>query len=444
MNNTSSRSVSPSARLAATVAGERAAVLDWRDKAVQPKWYGRTVEDVVAGAPSLDELSTPMMTLDRVALDENIHAMHEWCEAAGVSLAPHGKTIMSPALWQEQLAAGAWAICVANEPQLRLARGVGLSRIIVANLLLGPETLTWLSEELDADDDFEFYCWVDSLEAVSLMNASLSKAGGRRRVSVLIEVGAVNGRTGTRSHAEALAVAEAVIAAPTLALAGVSAFEASAMGHAVDEEGLAQVDEFLERLVILHHALAGRYEVGEALLSAGGSVYFDRVAAVLGPHGVSEGDGLTRVVLRSGAYIVHDDGLYREVTPSTRGAGPILRSAMHVWARVISIHEPGIAYLDAGKRDLPFDEGLPEVQLARRIGAGGTQTFPLRAHEVFRTNDQHTFVRLPEDSPLRVGDVVRLGLSHPCTAFDKWSLIPVVDSASIDSPTVVDLVRTYF
>ena len=142
---------------------------------------------------------------------------------------------------------------------------------------------------------------------------------------------------------------------------------------------------------------------------------------------------------------MHDDGFYRGITPHTRDAGPLLRSAMHVWARVISMPEPGIAYLDAGKRDLPFDEGLPELQFARRRSAtGSVSVIPLSAHELFATNDQHAHVRLPAHSPLRVGDVVRLGLSHPCTAFDKWSLIPVLDNASADVPVIVDLIRTYF
>jgi D-serine deaminase-like pyridoxal phosphate-dependent protein len=35
-------------------------------------------------------------------------------------------------------------------------------------------------------------------------------------------------------------------------------------------------------------------------------------------------------------------------------------------------------------------------------------------------------------------------LSHPCTAFDKWRAIPVVDDADGDDPLVVDVVRTYF
>jgi D-serine deaminase-like pyridoxal phosphate-dependent protein len=36
--------------------------------------------------------------------------------------------------------------------------------------------------------------------------------------------------------------------------------------------------------------------------------------------------------------------------------------------------------------------------------------------------------------------VVTFGLSHPCTAFDKWSLLPVLD----DEDRVIDAVRTYF
>jgi D-serine deaminase-like pyridoxal phosphate-dependent protein len=38
-----------------------------------------------------------------------------------------------------------------------------------------------------------------------------------------------------------------------------------------------------------------------------------------------------------------------------------------------------------------------------------------------------------------VGDWVDCGPSHPCTVFDKWQLLPVVDG-----DTVVDLVRTWF
>ena len=37
-----------------------------------------------------------------------------------------------------------------------------------------------------------------------------------------------------------------------------------------------------------------------------------------------------------------------------------------------------------------------------------------------------------------LGSVLRVGLSHPCTVFDKWRIIPVVEGDD-DDPLVVDL-----
>ncbi|MEV7965887.1 hypothetical protein AB0O34_07870 [Sphaerisporangium sp. NPDC088356] len=204
-----------------------------------------------------------------------------------------------------------------------------------------------------------------------------------------------------------------------------------ALGHDASAASLGAVDGFLRRVAALHGKL--EYEVEEPIVTAGGSAYFDQVVEVLG--------GLdARVVLRSGAYVVHDDGFYRAISPFSRGAGPgPLRPAMHGWARVVSRPEPALALLDAGKRDLPFDEGLPEPHAVRgRAGSilGGARVTAL--------NDQLTFLALDEGSVIDCGDVVRLGLSHPCTAFDKWTLIPVVDDIDAPDPEVVDLIRTYF
>ena len=110
---------------------------------------------------------------------------------------------------------------------------------------------------------------------------------------------------------------------------------------------------------------------------------------------------------------------------------------------MLSRPEPGLVVLDAGKRDLPFDLDLPVPLAAVRRGRvpGGTaEAVPLGKATVTRLNDQHAYVDVEPASELAVGDVVRLGLSHPCTAFDKWRAIPVVDDAGI----VVDVLRTYF
>ena len=49
-------------------------------------------------------------------------------------------------------------------------------------------------------------------------------------------------------------------------------------------------------------------------------------------------------------------------------------------------------------------------------------------------SDQHTFVAIADDSELEVGDLVGLGISHPCTTFDRWPLMMLVD----DDYTVVE------
>ena len=60
--------------------------------------------------------------------------------------------------------------------------------------------------------------------------------------------------------------------------------------------------------------------------------------------------------------------------------------------------------------------------------------------EIFNTNDQHSFVKLPDDHEWKIGDMICSGISHPCTAFDKWKFIPVVD----DDYNVLDGILTYF
>ncbi|MDH6126789.1 alanine racemase [Kitasatospora sp. GP82] len=415
------------ARVAA-LADER---LDWRFKAAPAAAWGATVAEYVATRPTLDDLGTPLVTLDAGALDHNLATMAAWCAKDGLGLAPHGKTTMAPALWQRQLDAGALAITLANLPQVNVARAFGLRRIHLANTLLDPAGLRRLSADLAADPGFRFASWVDSVRSVELMDAALR--GAPAPVDVLVELGAPGCRTGCRTLAEAQAVARAVHAAPGLRLAGASGYE-GALAHDASADSLAAVARYLTDLGELHRLLdaEGLFDqVEEVWITAGGSAYFDTVTELLAPLA----DLRTRVVLRSGAYLAHDDGFYRGISPLARAEGTTpFRSALHGWTRVVSRPEAGLALLDGGKRDLSYDDGLPEPQLVRGRGR-------LATGRITALNDQHAFLR---ETDVQVGDIVRLGLSHPCTVFDKWTLIPVIDDADAELPRVLDLVRTFF
>jgi D-serine deaminase-like pyridoxal phosphate-dependent protein len=427
---------------AAAVAALADQQVSWRDKALPPAFWGRTVADVLAGKPRLSELPTPLLTLSAPGLQHNVETLARWCTEHGVQLAPHGKTTMAPALWAKQLEAGAWGITLANVYQLGVARAYGVSRVMVANSVVSPLQLRWIADELAADPSFDVMVWADSVRTVEIMEAARAAHvdAGARQLDVLVEVGGVGGRTGARGLETALAVAAAVAAAPTLRLAGVAGYE-GAIAHGADEEGLEHVRSYLRDLAAVHQSL--KYDEGVVpVVSAGGSAYFEQVAQVLAPLAA---DG-ARVVLRSGAYIAHDDGYYRKISPlgaEPRTDGDRLVPAMHGWIRVTSQPEPGLAIFDAGKRDLPFDEGLPEPQLLRPRSTA-EHVRPVEGMTVTKMNDQHGFLRFPADSSLVIGDELRVGLSHPCTAFDKWGLIPVVDDPDADDPVVVDLVRTFF
>src|SRR6185437_4789107 len=108
----------------------------------------------------------PVMVLKQSALQHNIQTMAQLCEMYGASLAPHGKTSMSPQLTQMQLDAGAWGVTAATTSQVRVWRAFGAQRVLLANELVEPGSIRWIAEELRRDPNFDFYCLVDSLAGV--------------------------------------------------------------------------------------------------------------------------------------------------------------------------------------------------------------------------------------------------------------------------------------
>ncbi|QJA00509.1 amino acid deaminase [Leifsonia sp. PS1209] len=404
-----------------------------------------TADEVAALAerrPPLTDFPTPLVTVSEAAVQHNLDTMAAWCAAAGVGIAPHGKTTMNRDLWQRQLDAGAWGITVATPWQLSVALEWNIPRVLLANALVQPDALRFVAPHAE-----RVLVWADSVRAVEIMDAVLATADDRTSpLGVLVELGAPGGRTGARSVEDALAVAEAVAASASLRLAGVAGYE-GALAHDGTDAALGVVRSYLQRMLALHDAIeaAGLYpDDAPTILTAGGSAYFDVVAEVLAPRRDLAGERgrAVDVLLRSGAYITHDDGFYSGITPLGRGPGGEFRSAIHGWATVVSRPEPGLVLVDAGKRDFPYDEGLPVPQALRRFGERTVTRFPDAIATAM--NDQHTFVRVPESAVVEVGDVIRFGLSHPCTTFDKWRALPVLDDVTAEMPHVIGLLETAF
>ncbi|MEU1470816.1 alanine racemase [Streptomyces sp. NPDC005761] len=423
------------------LAGLAAERVDHRFKALPPDAAGLTVGDLAAERRNLftGGFTTPVLALSAESVEHNLALLETYAQRHSLAFAPHGKTSMSPQLFDRQLRHGAWGITAAVPHQARVYRAFGIQRIFLANELVDAAALTWLAGELNADPDFRFVCYVDSVRGVELMDEALSAAGASRPVDVVVELGAGEGaRTGARTEADCAAVADAVAGAGTLRLVGVAGYE----GEVPDATG-ERVRDWLRRLVALaaDFDAAGRFaalEAGEpVVISAGGSAWFDAVADVFAT--IPELTSPVLKLLRSGAYVSHDDGHYRHLTPFNRvpeeGA---LQPAFRLWAQVVSRPTGEQAFLNAGKRDAAYDLDLPQAQVVRSGRDGSVRE--ASGIEVTGLSDQHAWVRTDEGAELEVGDWVGMGLSHPCTSFDKWQLIPLVEADG----TVTDYIRTFF
>jgi D-serine dehydratase len=399
------------------------------------------------------DLMLPVLAVREAHLQSNLRLIRDFAEHHGVSLAPHGKSTLCPQLYQDQLEiGGAWGITAATVQQCAVVAASGVPNVILANEVVGRANVEQLAGLRCRYPHTAIYSLVDSVAACE----QLARHGPPglppgARFPVLLEVGYTGGRTGVRTMESALEVLAAVAAHPTaLELAGVECYEGT-INLPDAGETIRAVDRFLDfTLEVLARAtasgaLAGRSEV---LLSAGGSSYFDRVVARFAP--ARRGPG-TRVVLRGGSYLTYDHGFYtRKMQDLQRRGGLVtasgavdptaaLRPALELWALVQSLQDPGTAILTMGIRDLPYDLGYPVPLRQYRDGAL-VRSVAEAGYAIVNSNDQHCYLRYPAGADIRVGDLFAFGISHPCTAFDKWDVLYRVD----ETFTVIGALKTFF
>lgn len=387
-----------------------------------------TIGEVGAQSWTLEDLSPPAVTLRRSAIEHNLDVMQDWVTSRGVELLPHGKTTMAPQLWERQLERGAHGITAATPAQVRVMRSVGVERIMLANELVDPASIGWIARALE-DPSLDFTCWVDSVDGARLLANALAASSASRPLPVLVEIGHEGGRTGARTVAVAVAVAEAVARKPALSLLGVAGYEGT-IGHDRSSATIELVDRYLATIdEAMHRLVEGGLLEGVPVVSAGGSLFFDRVASRF-----AEGAGRdVRVLIRAGCTITHDHGLYERASPLA-GQRDRFLPAIEAWGSVLSRPEPGVVVIGLGKRDVPSDIE-PPIPLRVR---GDDRS--LDDVHVMRLMDQHAICRIPSELALAPGELVAFGISHPCTAFDRRRVLFVLD----DDDRVVDAVATLF
>jgi D-serine dehydratase len=393
-----------------------------------------------------EDVPLPAAILRSSALDQNSKIMREFLDSSSAWLCPHGKTTMSPQLFRRQMDDGAWGLTVATPQEIRVARHFGHKRILLANQLIGRPAIRYVLDELRDDPEFDFYCLVDSVDGVHQLVNQIRVHEVRRPVQVLLEIGSAGQRCGCRTQEEALRVALAVRDTDSkLVLRGIEGFEGLFQFQAQPGQD-NPVTDFLKFLLEIARQIEKEqlFSGGEILLTAGGSNYFDLVTKAFRSAALTT---RFQVILRSGCYLIHDSGwcarVERERQDRMKETGnslPKAEAALEVWTYVQSVPEPTLAILTAGRRDCGHDAGFP---VPLKWFREGLHTKPVALgpeYVITALSDQHAHMRIPAGNILKVGDLVGLGISHPCTTFDKWKLLFMVD----DDYNVTSAIETYF
>lgn len=412
-----------------------------RSRGFRPKGFAATPpwKKVIGKNLFSEVIDFPIAVLSQEVIEDNSRQMMNYCEKHGFLIAPHGKTYMAPKLLDKQLVDGVWGFSATSNWQMRTLYSMGVTRIILTNELVNKNVIEWIVKTQRKDKNFDLMVYVDSVAGVKLLQSCLEVFKPSKPIDVLIEIGFLGGRGGARSKQTAIEVALEVSKSKLLRLRGLAGFEGIALppenGTALDG-----VNRLLDLIVdcITEIDAAGHFSaVSEIVLSAGGSNFFDRVVEKFSPVSLSK--PVLRV-LRAGCYLTHDDG---DSSPNDRVVDPTidlpdLQPALHVWGEVLSIPEPTRAIVGIGRRDASFDISMPVPKFIRRKEDNRIQ--PVLGMSTHTMNDQHLYLNLREEVHIALGDLIAFGIAHPCTTFDKWRNLVVVNR----DYNIVEIIETYF
>jgi D-serine deaminase-like pyridoxal phosphate-dependent protein len=100
----------------------------------------------VIGSAARDRLNTPVLVVDREALDRNIAHMADHARAHEVALRPHAKTHKSVDIARRQIAAGAIGVCCAKLGEAEALADGGIASILITSPVVSAPAIRRLVE----------------------------------------------------------------------------------------------------------------------------------------------------------------------------------------------------------------------------------------------------------------------------------------------------------
>ncbi|BBB14305.1 DSD1 family PLP-dependent enzyme [Sphingopyxis sp. FD7] len=345
----------------------------------------RILHDALIGRQgSRADLNTPVLILDRDALDRNIARMAALTKAAGVALRPHAKTHKSVDIARRQLDAGAVGVCCAKIGEAEVLADSGITGILITSPVAAPAAILRLAALAARAEGL--MAVVDHPAVAQRLDAALAADGAQ--LDVIIDIDPGIARTGVASAEAAVALARTIEALPTLTYRGVQYYCGSQQHIESYAERRAAI---VERTDYLQGVIAALADAGFAppIVTGSGT----------GTHRIDLDLGVF-TELQAGSYVFMDKQ-YLDCELAEGEAAPF-EIALAVDARVVSANHSGLVTIDAGFKSLSTDGGVAVV----RRGAPESAFFAFMG-------DEHAALIAPGiGEALLPGDPVSLTVPH--------------------------------
>jgi D-serine deaminase-like pyridoxal phosphate-dependent protein len=330
----------------------------------------------------LDEVETPALLLDLDAFERNLTRLADRAKAMGVRLRPHAKTHKSPVIARRQMALGAIGVCCQKVSEAEAMVQGGVSDVLVSNEIAGARKCARLAAL--AREARIGICVDDPVHIAALSEAATAYGV---TLDVLVEINVGGNRCGVEPGAPALALVEGIAKATGLRFRGLQAYHGSAQ----------HIADYAKRRESVAGAIEKARETRD-LLAKHGYDCADIDGAGTGSYEMEGGSGVYNE-LQVGSYVFMDAHYARNLDAAGKPVGEFAHS-LFVYATVMSKPARDRAAVDAGKKALAMDSGMPTFADLRDI-------------EYIAASDEHGSLRLGETNrPLAIGDKIRLIPGH--------------------------------
>lgn len=330
-------------------------------------------------------INTPALIIDLDKLDYNIRKMAEFFAGQRSVLRPHIKTHKTPIIAHKQIEAGAMGITCQKLAEAEVMALAGIHDIFIANEIVGANKIRRLVNLAKWTD---LKVAVDSVENVRDISMAARERGAT--VKILVEVNIGMNRCGVYPGKASLDLAREVDKGKGVKFEGLMGYE----GHTVfipefgEREAAAKVS--LQSLIDTKNLLE-KDGLECKIVSAGGTGTYSIAGSF---------PGVTEV--EAGSYATMD-GKYRSIDK----IGKEFKQALTLLATVISRPDVDRAIIDAGKKAITEEFGLPIID--------GFES----EVELYRLAEEHGFLRTQGTKDnLKAGDQVELIPTHGCTTIN--------------------------